>query len=78
MDANSTVGKLVSTLISLVIFIIFAIIYFIVILFIMKVAGDLVFGSGSTTGATALIAAAVLTAGTLIGGGSLSFFGKEA
>ena len=77
MDANSTVGKLVSTLISLVIFIIFAIIYFIVILFIMKVAGNLVFDD-DIMGNSAIIGAAILTAGTLIGGGSLSFFGKEA
>jgi len=74
MDANSTVGKLVSTLISLVIFIIFAIIYFIVILFIMKVAGELVFDVIS--GDSALMGAAILTAGTLIGGGSLKFFGE--
>ena len=76
MEHSGFLKGMLSTLISLIIFIILAIVYFIVILFIIKVSADLVFDTNITADYAAL-GAAVLTAGTLIGGGSLKFLGSE-
>jgi len=76
MDLTGFLKGMVSTIISLIIFIILAIIYFIVILFIIKVSADLVFDT-TITADYATLGAAILTAGTLIGGGSLKFLGSD-
>lgn len=73
MDKDSTVGKILWFIIGLVLFIIFAAIYFIVLLFVMDVAAGIVFDDALSAD-WGVFAAAVLTAATLIGGGSLKFF----
>jgi hypothetical protein len=76
MDVQEVLKGLLSTLISLVIFIVFAIVYFIVLLFVISFAADVVFDVGVSTN-YAVIGATLLTAATLIGGGSLKFFVSE-
>ncbi|MCL2333711.1 MAG: hypothetical protein FWC52_02860 [Candidatus Methanoplasma sp.] len=64
-------GKgILSAIVSLVIFIIFAIIYFIILGFIIKVGADLI-GEGKVSADMIAVAASILTAGTLIAGGSI-------
>ena len=75
--ADEKVEKILGFLVSLVIFIIVAIIFFIILLFIIKVSGDLVFGSGKTNTYEAVVAASILVAAMLISGGSFKLFGKE-
>ena len=61
---------IIKLLISLVIMIVIGLILFLIIAFIVKWAGELIFGSGTVDAMTCLIGAAVLSAGILIGGGS--------
>jgi len=64
-------GKaILDAVIALVIFIIFAIIYFIILAFIIKFGVGLVV-DGDPGGDSIAIAAAVLTAGTIIAGGGI-------
>jgi hypothetical protein len=66
MDGKGLIGALVS----LIIFVIFAIIYFIILGFIVRFGAGLV-APGDVGAETVAIAAAILTAGTLIAGGSI-------
>jgi len=64
-------GKgILNAIVSLIIFIIFAIIYFIILGFIIKVGAGVV-APGEVNASTVAIAASILTAGTLIAGGSI-------
>jgi hypothetical protein len=56
-------------ILAFIVYLIFAIIYFIVLGFIVKVGIDVI-GAGSVDGNSLAIATAVLTAGTIIAGGS--------
>ena len=68
MDGKS----IISALVSLVIFIIFAIIYFIILAFIIKVGVGIVAGDWDfVDGGAIATGASILTAGTLIAGGSI-------
>jgi len=71
MGAADMGKTLVATLISLVVFIIMAIIVFLLTLFIIKVAGEAVFAGQTLDIGFACVAAAVLTSGSLIGGGAI-------
>lgn len=61
---------IIKLLISLVIMIIVGLILFLIIAFIVKWAGELIFGSGAVDTMTCMIGAAILSAGILIGGGA--------
>ena len=67
MSASDLVINIVKLLISLVII---GLIFFLIIAFVVKWAGELIFGSGSVDALTCMIAAAILSAGMLIGGGA--------
>ena len=69
MAVSDVVLNIAKLLISLVIMIIIGLICFLIIAFIVKLAGELIFGSGTVSAVGCLIAAAILSAGMLIGGG---------
>ncbi len=69
MAVSDIVLNIAKLLISLVIMIIIGLICFLIIAFIVKWAGELIFGSGTVSAVGCLIAAAILSAGMLIGGG---------
>jgi len=66
MDGKGLIGALIA----LILFIIFAIIYFIILAFIIKFSVGLFYDVGPDAGAVAM-GASILTAGTLIAGGSI-------
>ena len=70
MSASDLVIGIVKLLISLVIMVIIGLIFFLIIAFVVKWAGEQIFGSGSVDALTCMIAAAILSAGMLIGGGA--------
>ncbi len=70
MSPSDFVVGIVKLLISLVIMIIIGLIFFLIIAFVVKWAGELIFGSGAVDTMTCMIAAAILSAGMLIGGGA--------
>lgn len=70
MSASDLVIGIVKLLISLVIMVIIGLIFFLIIAFVVKWAGELIFGSSSVDALTCMIAAAILSAGMLIGGGA--------
>ena len=67
MDAKGIIGALIS----LVLYIVFAIIYFIILAFVIDFAVGIVVDTPIDGGSVA-IAAAILTAGTIIAGGGLT------
>jgi hypothetical protein len=69
MAVSDVVLNIAKLLISLVIMIIIGLICFLIIAYIVKWAGELIFGTGTVSAVGCLIAAAVLSAGMLIGGG---------
>ncbi len=69
MAVSDIVLNIAKLLISLVIMIIIGLICFLIIAFIVKWAGELIFGTGTVSAVGCLIAAAILSAGMLIGGG---------
>lgn len=69
MAVSDVVLNIAKLLISLVIMIIIGLICFLIIAFIVKWAGELIFGTGTVSAVGCLIAAAILSAGMLIGGG---------
>ena len=65
-------GKaIVDALIALVLYVVFAIIYFIILCFIVKVGAGIVGGTWDIAAEYLALAAAILTAGTLIAGGGM-------
>lgn len=70
MSASDFALGIVKLLISLVIMIVIGLIFFLIIAFVVKWAGELIFGSDSIDSMTCMIAAAILSAGMLIGGGA--------
>lgn len=63
-------GKaILNAIIALILYIVFAIIYFVILAYIVKFSGNLVFGADSVDAASGCLAAAIITAGTVIAGG---------
>jgi uncharacterized membrane protein len=76
-DIGGAIKSILYTLISLVVLIIVALIFFIIIAFVVKWTGSLVFGSDLEVN-SALIAAAILSAGVLIGGAGVKYIDIDA
>jgi len=73
MNAKGILGAIVS----IILYLVFAIIYFIILGFIVKIGVDIV-GAGEVSANALAIATAILTAGTIIAGGSgMNIFVKD-
>jgi hypothetical protein len=71
MDGKAIISGIVGIIISLILYIIFAIVYFIILAFVIKYGVGFVTDDTISGNAIAL-AAAVLTAGTMVAGNKLS------
>ncbi len=68
MDAK----ELLYAIAAFILYLIFAIVYFIILGFVIKLGINAIGASGDVTSDAVAIAAAVLTAGTIIAGGGIS------